>query len=264
MPSPFPGMDPYLEGSLSTSVHTALAVEIARQLNRRLSTRYVALTTRRFVMETPEESEIVIGEIYLDVAVARAGKADEGRGIAGMVAAPLRMATLIRTPIPHVTVEIRDVEQRQLVTVIEILSPTNKRGDGYTEYLDRRDRILRSTTHLIEVDLLRKGRRVPMRGKLPSVPHFVFLSRVDQRLLSEIWPISQDHLLPEVPVPLLAGDADAKLDLQQALTTVYDDNRLSSLIDYSKPPEVPLSPEQAAWVQKCLRAAGLRKGRQKG
>jgi len=225
-------MDPYLEGSLWTSVHTALAVEIARQLNRRLSTRYVALTTRRFVMDTPEESEIVIGEIYPDVAVAN---------------------------IPHVTVEIRDVEQRQLVTVIEILSPTDKRGDGYTEYLDRRDRILRSTAHLIEVDLLRKGRCVPMRGKLPLVPHFVFLSRVDQRLLTEIWPIPQDQPLPEVPVPLLAGDADAKLDLQQALTTVYDDNRLSSLINYSKPPEVPLTPKQAAWVEKCLRAAGLRK-----
>ena len=82
--------------------------------------------------------------------------------------------------------------------------------------------------------------------------------------MTEIWPIPQDQPLPEVPVPLIAGDADAKLDLQQALTTVYDDNRLSSLIDYSKPPEVPLSPEQAAWVQKCLRAAGLRKGRQKG
>ncbi len=198
MPSPFPGMDPYLEGSLWTSVHTALAVEIARQLNRRLSTRYVALTTRRFVMETPEESEIVIGEIYPDIAVTkRETKRVRHRWDDR---APLRMATLI-DPIPHVTVEIRDIEQRQLVTVIEILSPTNKRGDGYTEYLDRRDRILRSTTHLIEVDLLRKGRRVPMRGKLPSVPHFVFLSRVDQRLLSEIWPISQDHLLPEVPVP---------------------------------------------------------------
>jgi hypothetical protein len=259
MPSPFPGMDPYLEGSLWTSVHTALAVEIARQLNRRLSTRYVALTTRRFVMDTPDESEIVIGEIYPDIAVAKVEMTDEGRGIAGTIAAPLRMATLIRTPIPHVTVEIRDVEHRQLVTVIEVLSPTNKRGDGRTEYLDKRDRILRSTAHLIEVDLLRKGRRVPMRGKLPSAPYFVFVCRVDQRLLTEIWPIRKDQPLPEVPVPLLAGDADAKLDLQQALTAVYDDNRLSALINYSKPPDVALSPKQAVWVEKHLRATGLRK-----
>ena len=74
MPSPFPGMDPYLEGSLWMSVHTPLAVEIARQLNRRLSARYIALTTRRLVMDSSEESEVVIGEVYPDVAVARSGR----------------------------------------------------------------------------------------------------------------------------------------------------------------------------------------------
>ena len=159
MPSPFPGMDPYLEGSLWMSVHTPLAVEIARQLNQRLSPRYVALTTRRFVLDTPEESEIVIGEIYPDVAVARSepGPAGAGHSTAGTITPPLRMATIVRTPIPHTTVEIRDIENRQLVTVIELLSPTNKRGDGYKEYLNKRDRILRSNAHLIEIDLLRKG-----------------------------------------------------------------------------------------------------------
>ncbi len=258
MPSPFPGMDPYLEGSLWMSVHTPLAVEIARQLNRRLSARYIALTTRRFVMGIPEESEVVIGEVYPDVAVARSGPSGGGENTAGTIAPPLRMATLIRTPIPHITVEIRDVEHRQLVTVIEVLSPTNKHGDGYKEYLDKRDRILRSTAHLIEIDMLRKGRRVPMQGTLPSVPYFVFVCRVDLRLLTEIWPITLDQPLPEILVPLLRGDADAALDLQQALTSVYDDNRLSSMIDYSKSPNVPLSPEQAAWVNQHLRAVGLR------
>jgi len=252
-------MDPYLEGSLWMSVHTPLAVEIARQLNRRLSRRYVALTTRRFVMDTPEESEVVIGEVYPDVAVARSGPTDGGAKTGGTIAPPLRMATLVRTPIPHITVEIRDVEHRQLVTVIEVLSPTNKRGDGYKEYLDKRDRILRSTTHLIEIDLLRKGRRVPMQGTLPSVPYFIFVCRVDLRLLTEIWPITLDQPLPMVPVPLIAGDDDATMDLQQALTSVYDENRLSSMIDYSKPPDVALSLEQAAWANEHLRAAGLRR-----
>ena len=258
MPSPFPGMDPYLEGSLWMSVHTPLTVEIARQLNRRLSARYVALTTRRFVMDTPEESEIVIGEVYPDVAVARSGLPMGVRHTAGTIAPPLRMATLVRTPIPHITVEIRDVEHRQLVTVIEVFSPTNKHGDGYKEYLDKRDRILRSTAHLIEIDLLRKGRRIPMQGTLPSAPYFVFVCRVELRLLTEIWPITLDQPLPEVLVPLLPGDADATMDLQHALTNVYDDNRLSSMIDYSKSPDVPLSPEQAASVNELLRAAGLR------
>ena len=168
------------------------------------------------------------------------------------------MATIVRTPIPHTTLEIRDVEHRQLVTVIEVLSPTNKRGDGYKEYLNKRDRILRSNAHLIEIDLLRKGRRIPMQGTLPSVPYFVFVCRVELRLLTEIWPITLEQSLPEIKVPLLPGDDDAAMNLQTALTAVYDENRFSSMIDYSKPPDVPLSPEQTIWLDDHLRAAGLR------
>jgi len=190
--------------------------------------------------------------------VARSAPTGGGRTAAGTIAPPLRMATLVRAPIPHVTVEIRDVEHRQLVTVIEILSPTNKRGEGYDEYLGKRDRILRSTAHLMEIDLLRKGLRVPMQGTLPSTPYFIFLSRFDQRLLTDIWPIPLDQPLPEVPVPLLPGDADSTLDLQEALTNVYDDSGLKYMIDYCKSPEIPLSPGQEAWVDERLRAVGLR------
>jgi hypothetical protein len=254
-------MDPYLEGSLWMSVHTELAVEIAHQLNRQLLPRSIALTTRRYVMDAPEESEILVGELgetYPDVALVKQGPVEGNRGTAAAIAPPLQMATLIRTPVPHITVEIRDVAKRQLVAVIEVLSPTNKRGDGYKEYVDKRERILRSPAHLLEIDLLRKGHRVPMRGKLPSVPYFVFIGRREQRLATDVWPIILDQPLPEVPVPLLPGDADAKLDLQQALTNVYDQSGLRYMIDYSQSPEVPLSPEQAAWVDEHLRAAGLR------
>lgn len=241
------------------SVHTPLAVEIARQLNRRLNLRYNALTTRRFVMDTPEESEVVFGEVYRDVGLTGTGPTSRGPSAAGTIAPPLRMATVARTAIPHITVDIHDVEHRRLVTVIEVLSPTNKRGDGYREYLDKRDRILRSSAHPIEIDLLRKGRRVPMQGTLPSVPYFVFVCRVDLRLMTQIWPITLDQRLPEIPVPLLSGEDDATMDLQNALTSVYDENRLSTIIDYSKPPNVPLSLEQEAWANETLRAAGLRR-----
>src|SRR5436305_9371715 len=105
MPSPFPGMDPYLEGSLWMSVHTTLAVEITRQLNRTLLPRYIALTTRRYVMDTPEESEVLVGATYPDVAVVKEGPSQGGRGGAGTIAPPLRMATRIRTPVPHITIE---------------------------------------------------------------------------------------------------------------------------------------------------------------
>jgi hypothetical protein len=181
-----------------------------------------------------------------------------GLGAIGTIVAPIRMATRMREPVPHITVEIRDVANRELVAMIEVLSPTNKRGEGYAEYVEKRERVLRSSAHLIEIDLLRKGQRVPMQRTLPSVPYFVFLCRAHQRPLTEDYPITMDQPLPRVPVPLLPADADAKLDLQQALKVVYGECGLNYMIDYSQPPEIPLSPEQDTWVDEHLRAAGLR------
>jgi hypothetical protein len=168
------------------------------------------------------------------------------------------MTTVMRTPVPHITVQIRDTERRHLVAAIEILSPTNKRKAGRREYLRRRDRFLASYAHLLEIDLLRKGRRVPMAEELPPAPYFVFLSRADERPVAEVWPIPLDQPLPTVPVPLHRGDNDAKLDLQQALTLAYDECCLGDMIDYTKPPEISLRPEESAWVAHRLRAAGLR------
>src|SRR5438128_10997755 len=102
MPSPFPGMDPYLEGARWMTVHAQLTAEIARQLAPKLRPKYVVLTTERFVFDEAD-----------DVAVA----------------------TNVPTPVPHRTVEIRDTARQTLVTAIELLSPTNKRGRGHTEYL---------------------------------------------------------------------------------------------------------------------------------
>ena len=258
MPSPFPGMDPYLEGSLWMSVHAQLASVFVRQLNPQILPRYIALQTRRFVRERPDGEGLLIGENAPDVSVHRQQPARPGSGIQGALVPPLRMITTVRAAVPHVTVEIRDVEHHHLVAAIEILSPTNKRREGRREYLRRRDRFLDSDVHLLEIDLLRKGRRVPMEEKLPPAPYFVFLSRADQRPVTDVWPIALDQPLPEVPVPLRGGEEDARLDLQRALTTAYDEYGLNYMIRYSKPPDVPLTPEQAAWVDQHLRAAGLR------
>src|SRR5947208_2318899 len=195
MPSPFPGMDPYLEGPLWMSVHSQLCSEIARQLAPKLRPKYLALTTERFVMEELAK-------------------------------------------VPHQTVEIRDTANRQLVTAIELLSPTNKRSDGYQEYLAKRRRILLSTAHLVEIDLLHEGRGVPTLETLPPVPYFVFIGRYEERPSVEAWPIRLQDPLPVVPVPLLPGDADTEVDLQLALTNVYDLLGYDLAVDYSQPPQV--------------------------
>ena len=176
MPSPFPGMDPYLEGAEWVSVHAELGSEIARQLAPKLRPKYIVRTIRRFVAEMPEDVAIATGDsISRESAVA--------------VHPPLQIATVMPSRIPQVSIEIRDVAQRNLVTAIEMLSPTNKRGEGYREYLDKRRRILLSTAHLIEIDLLRKGQRVPTQAPLPPAPYFVFVSRVEQRPIMDVWPV---------------------------------------------------------------------------
>jgi hypothetical protein len=249
-------MDPYLEGALWTTMHFAFSAEIVRQLAPKLRPRYLVLPAERFVLETPES--VAITAIYPDVSVA------ETRTMAAHVqgttiaAAPLELATIIPTPVPHVTIEIRDTANRQLVTAIEVLSPTNKRGDGRVEYLAKRRRILLSTAHLLEIDLLRQGQRVPMQKPLPPAPYFIFLSRTERRPLTEIWPISLKEPLPMVPVPLLPGDLDVALDLQQAFTTTYDLLGYDLALDYTQPPEMPLPQEDTAWAETLLRTAGLR------
>lgn len=158
----------------------------------------------------------------------------------------------IDVKVPLVTVEIRDTEQRELVTVIEVLSPTNKRGKGYIEYQEKRGRILSSFAHLLEIDLLHRGKRIPLHGKLPNVPYFVFLNRLQKRPLTEIWPIRLDQRLPVVPVPLLPDDEDVPLDLQAAFDAVYDGVGYEYSVDYSDPPPMEVTDSEKVYINTVL------------
>jgi hypothetical protein len=167
-----------------------------------------------------------------------------------------RFVTVERIPLK--TVEIWDAEHRRLVTAIEVLSPTNKRGEGRIEYAAKRQSIMRSDTHLIEIDLLRAGSRFPVDEPLPPAAYFAFVSRANERPEVQVWPIALDGPLPSIPVPLLPEDADASLDLQTAFATIHDFFRYDRLVSYDRPPPQPLTPEQTEWVEARLRAVGRR------
>lgn len=258
MPSPFPGMDPYLEGSEWVSVHVELSSEIARQLAPRLRPKYIVRTMRRFVTDMPGDVTISGGDLYPDVSMA--GPMNIGELPSQEVAVaptPIQMVTAMPTQVPHVSIEIRDVAGRELVTAIEVLSPANKRGNGYREYLEKRRRILYSPTHLIEIDLLHAGQRVPMEQPFPQAPYFVIVSRAEERPNVDVWPVQLSMQLPVIAVPLASDDPDVTLDLQLAFTSVYDALSYDLSTDYSRPPEVPLSASELSWIVQHLRAANI-------
>lgn len=251
MANPFPGMDPYLEGDLWTSVHTDLCAEIARQLAPKLRPKYVALSTRRVVLAPPDESESTPSHRFPDIGLLTSHPPSAAAGVTAT--APLLLPTDLPEPIPHVSVEVRDVAKRRLVTCIEVLSPTNKVGPGREEYAGKRLQVLSGPAHLLEIDLLRRGVRFPTAEPLPAAPYFVFISRAGRRKEVEVWPIPLDRPLPAVPVPLLPGDPDVSLDLGLALATVYDIIGYDDLIDYRQPPPGSLTPAELSWVDEQLR-----------
>lgn len=263
MSNPFPGMDPYLEGPLWNVVHRNLIDELARQLMTKLPDRYLALTEERVVLATLDPIEWTERQVrYPDVGVYRdTGETlDEGMAaVPGATAtAPLMLEAVMPESLTQPFIEIRDAVSRELVTSIEVLSPTNKRGSGLAKYRKRRRKLLAGPAHLIEIDLLRIGKRFPVTTPLPSVPYFVFLSRANCRPRIETWPIALDQPLPTIPIPLLADDPDVLLDIQSALQTIYRLFKYHRAADHSGTPREPLSPEQTAWTEERLHLAGLR------
>lgn len=257
MASPFPGMDPYLEGNLWTSFHAELATMIAHQLVPRLRPKYIAIPERKFITGSWEEVMISGGSMRPDVGIRRTKGRTPGSGGTATMTPSVKLRTHQATKIPHFRVEIRDVNERRLVTAIELLSPTNK-GSGRREYLRKRRRFLHSSAHLLEIDLHHQGRRIPLDDPYPDAGYFVLLNRARKRAWTEVWPVPIEQPLPTVPIPLLKGDADVPLDLQAALTTVYDAGGFDLVVDYREPPDVELSAEEAAWLDGYLRARRLR------
>lgn len=210
MPSPFPGMDPYIEDPESwPDFHNDLASEIRAELNKTIQPNYFARC-----------------KVSLEV--------------------PLRLH--------HV--EIRRASTKGLVTVIEILSPVNKRPShgAYHDYQRNRRDLLRSTVHLLEIDLLRAGERPPLEEPVPVAPYYVMLSREGYRPIVDVWPIQLAEPLPVIPVPLQEPDLDVPLDLGAIVSSVYERGAYASQVDYRQPPPSPVLPEEeVAWLDNLLR-----------
>lgn len=255
MPSPFPGMDPYVEAGQWQEFHVQMVVEMQRQLVPLLLPKYVARVERRVYTES------VFDEIELfqpDVEIVRSSTRVRRRPKSASAVATLE-PRIYAAPLPHERSEpflrIIDVDSGELITLIEFLSPSNKSqgSDGYRAYYEKREETLRTHTHLVEIDLLRGGSRLPTAEPLdPSTDYCVFVSRAPHRFRVEVyeWPLRQP--LPVVPIPLARGDADVLLDLQRVFASVYEFAGYAAFLRYDKILKPRLRKEDIAWAKKLV------------
>ena len=267
MLSPFPGMDPFLErASRWQAFHNKLVAEFEYQLADRLPDRYeVRSEAAVYLHEIPFDGRRLLG--YADGAAVVSGSgALHGGASAAVAAEPTARGVLL----PHVFertemfLQVRDADGQEVVTVIELLSRSNKERHR-DQYLAKRDAVLHSPTHLIEIDLLRHGRphhlgQTPAGPIEPSTAYRCLVARAGDLSdhagrSAEIWEFGLRDPLPVLSVPLRDGEA-VTLDLRAALDVVYHRSRAERSA-YKLPPDPPLPPADAAWAADVLRGVGV-------
>jgi hypothetical protein len=263
MPSPFPGMDPYLEDPTHwANVHHALISACRELLNEVLRPKYVARVEERVYLspeDDPARELYRVPDLRIDARRGRKKPATTPAGGASAIA-PLVLTTLPEEEVHEYRIEVQAVGTKAVVTVIEILSPSNKvaGSEGRNSFLAKRREVTSSKAHWVEIDLLRAGLVLDARRSLPRHEYCAHVSPAGLRPRGRVWPIRLRDRLPEISVPLRPPDPDAPLDLQRALDLGYDRAALDLTVDYRKPPVPPLPPDLAAWARDLLRGKGLR------
>lgn len=257
MPSPFPGMDPFLESSpLWSDFHGNFLYAMREALVPKVRPKYVVLAqVQVIIMQEPDEK---IGTIVPDVLVVEGESSlppeHERENAAVAVVAPTIVRLALTQKREQVYLEIRERGTRRLVTVVELLSPSNKRfgSPAWGDYLKKRDAVFASDVHLVELDLLRGGTRMPMGDPLPQGDYYAIISRSYRRPYCEVYSWTLKDKMPTIPIPLLRGDPDVTLDLQEVFNTVYERAGYDYSLDYDREVEPPLKLEDAKWVKECL------------
>jgi hypothetical protein len=249
MPSPFPGMNPYVErASVWHDFHESFMPLVRDLLTQQVLPRYfVRIDEHMYIHELPAEPRRLIGRG--DLLVPALSQTHTAAAAEGMVLEAPSEVELPQFDTEAMSfLEVRDRDHHELVTVIELLSPTNKyAGPDRDQYLAKARQLQHSRVHFVEIDLLRGGPRMPWRD-MPECDYCVVVSRVERRPKAGIWPIRLRERLPEIPIPLRAGDNDARIDLQQVLHRIYDAAGYAYYI-YAGAPEPALSGADAAWAQ---------------
>jgi hypothetical protein len=267
MPSPFPGMDPYLEKpGLWLDVHVSLISQYRDLLAAQLRPKYVVRVEERvYIADEYDDAfkpQLRMPDVQVALSPRWEGAAFEIRGETPQsdVAVGVVATTWFEEEIHEASLKIIDLATRDLVTVIEVLRPTNKALDtpGLQSFEQKRREVMNSSSHWVEIDLLRGERMVPVPKKVGPHEYLVHVSKKDMRPRGLLYPIRLSQRLPVIPIPLKAGDLDARLDLQAALDSIYDRAGYDLDIDYRDEPNPPLDGKLAEWSDMLLRSKGLR------
>jgi len=253
-------MDPYLEcPGLWRDVHNELIGYIREQLNQEISEHYVACLEERVFVCRGDDS---LDREYRPDVLVREETAVYGAPVTTDKVEPVEIRTIVDEEMREVFITIRTVADDEVITVIEVLSRGNKRpgSSAHRAYMEKRDDIVGSSTHLAEIDLLRAGASPFPKPEKRAGMYHVHVSRVERRPMGQVWPIRLEQRLPTIPIPLLPGDPDASVDLQQVLDRAYDRAGYHRRVDYEEAPPLPDLPvEQLEWAVRLLRERGARK-----
>jgi hypothetical protein len=244
MPSPFPGMDPYIEGQRWRDFHTRLITVLGEMLTPNVRPRYIVEVEEYVYLAREDEDPDRL--FAPDVAVVEASS----QPIAAPAAVVLAEPAIHTVPMParyrQAFLTIRDRQMQNVVTVIELLSPWNKAaGQGRNDYLGKRWNVFYSLANLVEIDLLRGGQRLPTREPLAPADYYAFVFRRRNVPQVEVYSCTLRDRLPTIPIPLAVEDPDVTLDLQAALTTTYDRAGYDYALDYSRPVAPPFEAADA-------------------
>ncbi len=248
MPSPFPGMNPYLEQpGVWHDFHQSFTPRIAEALVPQIRPNFITkIECHACVQEVIGDERVFVGQP--DVSLMHSGGvaiATAGRSVAAPAFGHIHPGV---DTIHESFIEIRDRETSEVITVIELLSPTNKApGSDREQYIGKRKAVLSSNTHLVEIDLLRGGQRMPVED-LPPCDYVVMVSRSYERPRVELWPFNLRDPLPLIPVPLRPERTDATLDVGQLLRDQFDAAGYEDYV-YRTSPQPPLAAAEVAWAE---------------
>ena len=251
MPSPFPGMNPYFEQTDHwLDFHTEFLSAFRRLLAPQVGPQYIVqLEEHIYIHDLPAAPRQRLGTADLSLVERDGGQLSQSALRILEAPAEVWLPEQDVEKVPFL--EVRDRQGRELVTVIELLSPSNKRaGDDREQYLAKRRELVRSPAHLVEIDLLRGWTPMPQEGR-PECDYSVMVSRAEKRRAADFWPIHLRDRLPVIPIPLRSSESAACVDLQEALHRAYEGPGYEHFI-YTGKPEPSLAPKDAAWAQQFV------------